>query len=150
MREARPWTSFEHVVVVGTGPDRFAEVRERLLTWRIHHDAHIEVLDAPPRAVPGAVVRQRFWLFPLRIIAPVKLRSVIDEERRAGFTYTTLPGHPEEGVEDFFVDLRDSGEVTFTIRARSRPALWWSRLGAPVSLLAQRWITRRYLEAAAR
>jgi uncharacterized protein (UPF0548 family) len=37
--------------------------------------------------------------------------------------------------------------VTLTVRAFSRPALWWSRLGGPVGKLVQGLIVRRYLRA---
>lgn len=75
--------------------------------------------------------------------------EVVDSGRRAGFTYVTLPGHPECGRESFVVDIGDDEAVWFTVRATSRPAAWYARIGAPVTRLAQRMITRRYLAAVA-
>jgi uncharacterized protein (UPF0548 family) len=73
---------------------------------------------------------------------------VIDEADRRGFAYGTLPGHPESGEELFAVRYEPStDEVYAEVVAFSRHATWWSRLGSPVTSLAQRVITTRYLTA---
>jgi uncharacterized protein (UPF0548 family) len=52
------------------------------------------------------------------------------------------------GEELFAVryDPADDG-VYSEVAAFSRPATWWSRLGVPVLMLAQRVVTARYLDA---
>jgi uncharacterized protein (UPF0548 family) len=73
---------------------------------------------------------------------------VIDDADRRGFAYGTLPGHPESGEELFAVRYAPStDEVHAEVVAFSRHATWWSRLGSPVTSLAQRVITTRYLTA---
>lgn len=74
----------------------------------------------------------------------------MDEPDRVGFAYGTLPGHPECGEQSFVVTRDETGAVWFTIRAFSRPARWFSRLGAPVTRVLQRLATRRYLRALTR
>ena len=58
---------------------------------------------------------------------------------RTGFTYRTLPGHPEEGEETFAVekDLA-SGRVQVALRAWSRPGAPPVRALAPLGRLVQR------------
>jgi uncharacterized protein (UPF0548 family) len=56
-----------------------------------------------------------------------------------------LPGHPETGEEAFILNLRDDGEVTFTIRAFSRLATAVAKLVGPLGRAAQDLMTRRYL-----
>jgi len=73
--------------------------------------------------------------------------GVIDEARREGFSYGTLPGHPEAGDEQFLLELRDDGRIDFTITAFSRPASTFAKLGGPGSRAAQRYMTQRYLNA---
>ena len=58
----------------------------------------------------------------LAVSAPVRVVYVVDEPRRRGFAYGTLPGHPESGEEAFVVELQEDDEVTFTVTAFSRPA----------------------------
>jgi uncharacterized protein (UPF0548 family) len=86
---------------------------------------------------------------PFGITAPVRVVYVVDEPKRKGFAYGTLPGHPENGEESFVVDQRNDGSVWITLRAFSRPSsrFWWSVY--PVLRLAQEFYTRRYLRALA-
>ena len=85
-------------------------------------------------------------LGPVR--APCRVVYVIDDTNRRGFAYGTLPGHPESGEELFAVRYDPStDEVHAEVVAFSRHATWWSKLGAPVTSLAQRIITTRYLTA---
>jgi len=142
------WDEVAQAVVVGDGAARFDELRVRLLGWRFHERAGLRVRDRPPRVLPGATARLRVPWLPW-VEAPVRVWSVIDEPGRAGFTCTTLPGHPVEGVEELFLDLADSGQVTFTVRSRARPALWWTRALPWATRAVQRIIVRRYLSAAA-
>jgi uncharacterized protein (UPF0548 family) len=67
-------------------------------------------------------------------------------QRRAGFAHGTLPGHPERGEESFVLHRTDSDTLS-GIRAFSRPARRFSRIGAPVSRLVQRRVTAAYLRA---
>jgi len=73
--------------------------------------------------------------------------DVIDEGRRKGFSYGTLPGHPEADEEQFLLEQRDDGRIDFTITAFSRPASTFAKLGGPGTRAAQRYMTQRYLKA---
>jgi uncharacterized protein (UPF0548 family) len=66
----------------------------------------------------------------------------------AGYAYETLPGHPERGREAFYV-TRGEGLVEFTVMAFSQPAVWYSRLGGPVTRIIQNRYTNKYLLAMA-
>lgn len=52
---------------------------------------------------------------------------------RTGFTYKTLRGHPETGVETFSVEKDVAGRVTVALRSWSRPGILLSRLLTPVT-----------------
>jgi uncharacterized protein (UPF0548 family) len=85
-------------------------------------------------------------LGPVR--APCRVVYVVDEPDRRGFAYGTLPGHAESGEERFAVRYDPAtDEVHAEVVAFSRHATWWSRLGSPVTSVAQRVITERYLRA---
>lgn len=141
--EAFTWSA-----IVGTSRDDFARARSRLMNWSMHRDAGVDVLDAPERVVLGARARLRILVIGVvPIHAPVHVVEIVDESARAGFTYRALPGHPERGEEEFLLELLDDDRVRFTVRGRSAPALWWSRLGAPVTRRVQRRVIDRYLSA---
>ena len=134
--------------IVGDTAAGFDPARERLFSWTMHRDAGVAVLDAPDAVAPGARARLRICVFGvIRIDGPVEVTEVTDEQTSAGFTYRALPGHPERGEERFLLELLDDGRVRFTISAESAPALWWSRLGGPVTRLMQRRVIDRYLAA---
>ena len=72
---------------------------------------------------------------------------MVEEERRRGFAYGTLQGHPEQGEERFCVEWREDDAVVLTITAFSRPGTWWSRALTPISRRLQQRYTSRYLQA---
>ena len=80
--------------------------------------------------------------------APCRVVYVIDEPDRRGFAYGTLPGHAESGEELFAVRYDPATDDVYAeVTAFSRHATWWSRLGSPVTSLAQRVISERYVRA---
>ncbi|MEQ1735592.1 MAG: DUF1990 domain-containing protein [Rhodoglobus sp.] len=87
----------------------------------------------------------RLW----EVNSPVRVVYLIDEPKRKGFAYGTLPGHPEHGEEAFIVSQSGDGSVWLTVRAFSRPAnrFWWAVY--PALRIAQSYYTRRYLRALA-
>lgn len=134
---------------LGHGQQTFDTAAERLMSWDMHRRAGLRVEAATARAVLGGDVRVVLSVGPLRFPAPCRVVRVVDEPRARGFAYGTLTGHPEMGEESFVVRLDGQDRVTLSIVAFSRPARWWSRLGAPVSRLVQRRVTGRYLTALA-
>ena len=80
---------------------------------------------------------------------PVRVIYVVDEPRRRGFAYGTLPGHPEDGEESWMVEQRDDGSVWITVRAFSRPANRWWWMVYPALRIVQAYYTERYLRALA-
>ena len=93
------------------------------------------------------VVLMRWGLDPFAVKVPCRVLEVIDESRRRGFAYGTLPGHPEAGEERFILEQVEDGRILFTITAYSRPASALARLAGPISRAAQRFMTQRYLKA---
>ena len=86
---------------------------------------------------------------PLGVPAPAEVVYVVDEPRRRGFAYGTLPGHPESGEEAFIIERRDDDSVWLVISAFSRPSSWFWWAGYPVLRVVQEIYTRRYLRALA-
>ncbi len=89
----------------------------------------------------------RLGVGPACVSIPCRVVAVVDEARRRGFSYGTLPGHPESGEEQFVLEQRDDGRIDFTITAFSRPATLLARLAGPAGRAGQRLMTQRYLDA---
>ncbi len=133
--------------VIGQGGDSFTRAAELLMTWQMHRRAGLAVTTTAPLATVGPDVTLAWTAGPVRVTAPCRVIRVTKEPAAAGFTYGTLPGHPEQGEEAFTVRLGPNGDVGLEIVAFSRPALWYSRLAVPVTRLVQHRITDRYLSA---
>ncbi len=118
-----------------------------LLLWRVHEKAGLGVRasDVPLRA--GSVVLMRLGYGPLSLQAPCRVVELIDAPGRRGFTYGTLPGHPEAGEERFLLEQQDDGCIRFTITAFSTPASAWVKLMRPAARGLQLLMTQRYLRA---
>ena len=129
--------------VVGTGSDEFVRAADAVTSWAMHRSV-VTVVDAPPSAVVGAVVRMRFLGQSFGCVVV----DVEDSATRRGFAYGTLPGHPEQGEERFVVVLDPStDEVRLEVTAFSRPGRALTRLIGPVGRLLQRRVTKRYVAA---
>jgi uncharacterized protein (UPF0548 family) len=140
-------TGYHHVqksAVIGRGRRRFDEAAAKGRQWGMLRGAGLRVEATSEVAAVGSDVIVH--LGPLR--APCRVVYVVDVPDRCGFAYGTLPGHPECGEERFAVRYEPATEEVFAeVVAFSRHATWWSRLGSPVTSVAQRVITDRYLRA---
>lgn len=131
---------------IGRGRGRFEQAGDAVLRWGMHRGAGVGVrvhADSEVAEV-GTVALVRLGLMS----APCRVVYVVDEPDRRGFAYGTLAGHPESGEELFAVRYDPTDDTVYAqVRAFSRPALWWTRLGGPFGRLAQRVIAQRYLRA---
>ncbi len=134
-------------VVVGHGSEDLDRATEALLGWAVHRAAGVRVLPSSPLVVPAVVAELRLGPGPLSLRAPIRVVDVVDGPRRRGFAYGTLPGHPETGEESFVVAMGDDGDVTFTVRAFSRPDGALTRVSGPVARRVQRGVVDRYLRS---
>ena len=138
---------YHHVqksAVIGRGRRRFEEAADKGMRWGMLRGAGLRVEPTSEVAAVGSEVIVH--LGPVR--APCRVVYVVDESDRRGFAYGTLPGHAESGEERFVVRYDPAtDEVYAEVVAFSRHATWWSRLGAPITSVAQRVITERYLRS---
>ncbi|WP_326546987.1 DUF1990 domain-containing protein [Mycolicibacterium sp. ND9-15] len=140
-------SGYHHVhksAVIGHSRGRFEDAAAAGMRWGMLRGAGVRVEATTETAEVGAEVIVH--LGPIG--APCRVVYVVAEDNARGFAYGTLPGHAESGEELFLVRYDPaSGQVSAVVRAFSRHATWWSRLGSPVASLVQRVVTERYLRA---
>ena len=136
--------------VVGHGADGFTSARRGLATWAAHAAPGLHVFPPSAPIAEGVTCLVTFGTPLLALAAPCRVTRVLDEERRFGFTYATLPGHPVDGVESFVVELDALDDVRFTVEARSRPAGALGRAAAPIGRRVQRRVAAGYLRSLGR
>jgi uncharacterized protein (UPF0548 family) len=132
--------------VIGRGNGAWDKAKDGLLTWQCHRRAGLTVYPSDAPLDPGTVVVAAAHLGPFYLLIPCRVIYRTDDPGRFGFAYGTLPGHPERGEEAFHVVRDEAGTVSFEVVAFSKPADLLTKLGGPVSRLAQAAATRRYLE----
>jgi len=130
--------------VVGHGALDFKEAKTLLRRWQMHRGAGVHVQPVP-LAVGTDVV---LWTkaLGLSLVFACRITDVIDNESTFGFTYATLPGHPEQGVESFRLEL-DGEEVHLHITGESRPALLLNKLSGPIGPILQKRFIQKYATA---
>jgi uncharacterized protein (UPF0548 family) len=131
---------------LGSGDAVFERAADALAHWRMHRAAGLAVRASAIEAAPGVRISSGVGTGPLRIWAPCEVVWLVDEPGRYGYGYGTLAGHPASGEEAFDISMVD-GDVWLDIRAFSRPARWYTRLGRPVVERLQDRATDRYVTA---
>jgi uncharacterized protein (UPF0548 family) len=126
---------------LSTGPGAYLRAVTGLRTWAMQRGAGLRI----PADTPEPAVGVRMVASVLGLRVPCEVVWVVDEERRYGYGYGTLPGHPEEGEEAFVVTLDDDGVVWLEVVAFSRPGRWYTRLAGPLAQLVQALATARYV-----
>jgi len=111
-----------------------------LAEWRHFELGWVELFPSRAPAVPGTVVAVAithlgFWsLNGCRVLYPTGEAG----GSTFGFAYGTLTNHAESGEEIFEVGFdRSAGEVSYRIRAVSRPRATLARLATPYTRLLQ-------------
>jgi uncharacterized protein (UPF0548 family) len=136
--------------VVGQGEDAYRKIGYALMHWEINRKAGFQVSAQHAAVREGERVGLVMpFLGILGIPAICKVVAVVAEGDRTGFAYGTLPGHPQQGEESFLLSHRPDDSVVMTVRAVSRPALWYVALAGPLARAKQAGATKRYLDAAA-
>ncbi len=85
---------------------------------------------------PGDTIVQQVYIPPVKIVSQkivfgVRIKEIINEENRKGFSYETLEGHVEKGISTFIVEQQNT-EVLFKIHTYSAPGNSLAKLLGPV------------------
>jgi uncharacterized protein (UPF0548 family) len=130
----------EEIVAVGTGDADFARATAALTEWR-HFDLGWVALHPRQAGITdGAVVAVAIRHFGFWSLNGCRVVYSTSDPRQStsGFAYGTLTNHAECGEEIFEVRLDPgTGEVTYRIRAVSRPRAPLARLGYPLTRMLQ-------------
>jgi uncharacterized protein (UPF0548 family) len=126
-------------------PNGFDDACTQLRQWSSHRAAGVTVEPSNAALVPGQTVSLSIPILFVSMTATCRIVAAVNEPNRFGFTYATLPHHPEEGEESFLIERRPDGSSSYTITAVSRPAMFCTRLVPPLSRWLQSRIANKYL-----
>lgn len=118
-------------VGLGTGDQVFARAKQGLAGWKQFDLGWLHAFPATAPIRSGEVVAVVARAWGVWSMNAARIVYVVDEPRRFGFAYGTLPGHVERGEERFLIEIGDDGAVWFDIKAFSRPRHFLTKLGYP-------------------
>ena len=128
-------------VRLGSGAAAFASAKTQLRTWQMFPAwTAIAPITTPIEA--GHTLAVLVNALGLWFLNAARIVYVIDEPRRFGFAYGTLPGHAERGEERFLVEHLEDDSVWYDVRAFSEPRYWAARLAYPITRRLQRRFAR--------
>jgi len=128
----RGWQIDHHRVPLGHGVETFELACAAIRGWKMFPPQMTRVFWPESPQQPGDVVAvlYRAQPFLLWMLFPARVVYRVDEPRRFGFAYGTLPDHPERGEERFLVEWNQADDsVWYDLLAVSRPGHWLARLG---------------------
>jgi uncharacterized protein (UPF0548 family) len=124
----------EAITIVGSGEAAFVRAATALVEWRHFELGWVELFPKRAPIAPGSVVAVSvrhlgFWsLNGCRVVYSVGVQG----DSTFGFAYGTLANHAESGEEIFQVSFRpDTGDVSYLIRAVSKPRAALAKVGYP-------------------
>jgi uncharacterized protein (UPF0548 family) len=121
---------------LGRGAAVFAHACDEIRGWRMFPAPWTVIAPRAPIVV-GETVTVQIRTFGVWWLNAARIVYVVDEPRRFGFAYGTLPGHAERGEERFTVEWLPDDTVWYDLRAFSRPRYWMARVAYPLTRALQ-------------
>jgi uncharacterized protein (UPF0548 family) len=137
----------QHRVVLGAGEAAWDRARAAVRAWRMFDIGWVELCDPTTPIEVGRTVTVLVHALGLWSLNAARIVYVVDEPRRFGFAYGTLPDHAESGEELFLVTRDAEGTVTYELTSDSRPKQLAARLGYPYVRALQKRFARHSLQA---
>jgi len=127
------WTCDAYEAVIGAGEEAFGRAKRALAAWR-HFDLGWTGLFPRSASIePGTVVAVLVRHVGFWSLNGCRVLYGVGDESEFAFAYGTLVNHAECGEEIFAVRFDAvSGNVSYAVRAVSRPRAPLARLGYPV------------------
>ncbi|HJQ99099.1 MAG TPA: DUF1990 domain-containing protein [Candidatus Polarisedimenticolaceae bacterium] len=132
-------------IQLGTGEATYARAVEALKKWRQFELGWVTIVPRGVAVEVGATVAVRARAYGTWSLSASRVVYVIDESRRFGFAYGTLPDHVECGEERFLVEWLEDDSVWYDIFAFSKPRHPLVRLTSPLARVLQKRFARESL-----
>jgi uncharacterized protein (UPF0548 family) len=127
----------ECIARIGQGEAEFERAKTALTEWKHFALGWVELFPPGAAIEPGTVVAVLVRHFAVWSLNGCRILYTTGEREgvpRFGFAYGTLTNHAEKGEEIFEVAITpETGEVTYRIRAVSKPRALLARAGYPVA-----------------
>jgi uncharacterized protein (UPF0548 family) len=130
---------------LGEGEATYQRAVEALKDWGHFDLGWVKIVPRGVEVKAGSTVAVKARVFGMWSLNACRVVYVIDESRRFGFAYGTLPDHVERGEERFLIEWLDDDSVWYDILAFSRPQHPLVKLSFPVTRMLQKRFARESL-----
>lgn len=132
-------------IQLGHGEATYQRAVDALKKWRQFELGWVNIVPRGVAIEVGATVAVKARAFGTWSLSAARVVYVIDESRRFGFAYGTLPDHVECGEERFLIEWLADDSVWYDIFAFSKPRHPLVRLSSPLARLLQKRFARESL-----
>ena len=129
-------------IQLGHGEATYRLAVNALRNWRQFDLGWVTVVPRGVAVEVGATVAVKARAFGTWALNACRVVYVIDEPRRFGFAYGTLPGHVERGEERFLIEWLEDDSVWYDILAFSRPQHPLVKVSVPLARMLQKRFAR--------
>jgi uncharacterized protein (UPF0548 family) len=130
---------------LGEGETTYQRAVGAVKNWRQFDLGWVTIVPRGVVVEVGAMVAVKARAFGTWSLNACRVVYVIDEPRRFGFAYGTLPSHVERGEERFLIEWLDDDSVWYDILAFSRPQHPLVKLSSPLARRLQKRFARESL-----
>jgi uncharacterized protein (UPF0548 family) len=127
---------------LGEGEATYQRAVEALKNWQQFELGWVTIVPRGVAVEAGATVAVKARAFGTWSLNACRVVYVIDESRRFGFAYGTLPDHVERGEERFLIEWLPDNSVWYDILAFSQPQHPLVKLSAPLARRLQKQFAR--------
>jgi uncharacterized protein (UPF0548 family) len=135
---------------IGDGSETYNRAVAALKSWKQFELGWVRAVPPDLPLEVGTIVTVQARAFGVWSLNACRIVYVINEARKFGFAYGTLPDHVECGEERFMIEWREDDSVWYDILAFSQPRHPLAKLGRPVVRRWQKQFARESLAAMAR
>jgi uncharacterized protein (UPF0548 family) len=127
---------------LGEGEATYQRAVEALKKWRHFDLGWVTIVPRGVEVKAGSTLAVKARAFGTWSLNACRVVYVIDESRRFGFAYGTLPDHVERGEERFLIEWLPDDSIWYDILAFSRPQHPLVKLSFPVARILQKQFAR--------
>jgi uncharacterized protein (UPF0548 family) len=129
-------------IQLGSGEDTYKRAVALIKKWRQFELGWVTIVPRGVTVEVGATVAVKARAFGTWSLSAARVVYMIEEPRRFGFAYGTLPNHVECGEERFLIEWLPDDSVWYDILAFSKPRHPLVRMSAPLARMLQKRFVR--------
>ena len=123
---------------IGKGDQTWEKAKTTIQQWKHFPPSFTKIYPNTTKIEAGNIVVVMINILGLWCRNPAKIVYTFNKPNRFGFAYGTLQEHAEQGEEAFWISRNSNNQITYHLRAISKPKFWAAKLAYPLARKYQR------------